>query len=102
MMDHDRYVSTLPHGFPAEGSHRDTLTLRLDRFFKHQTLKLSTFFFYSPVDPDYLFQPQLSYKLSDEFSTTLGANIFGGTDQTTFLGQFDKNDNVYVSLRFDF
>ncbi|MBI2839952.1 MAG: hypothetical protein HYX75_16680 [Acidobacteria bacterium] len=102
MIDHDAYVSALPPGFPAEGIYRDTLTLRLDHFFKHQTLKLSTFFFYSPVDRDYLFQPQVSYKLSDELSTTLGANIFGGTEQTTFLGQFDKNDNVYVSLRFDF
>ncbi|MBI4563725.1 MAG: hypothetical protein HY716_03405, partial [Planctomycetes bacterium] len=43
----------------------------------------------------------LSYKFSDDLAVTLGANVFGGRKDTTFLGQFDKNDNVYLSIRFD-
>ncbi|MFQ5853809.1 MAG: hypothetical protein ACE5JU_24895, partial [Candidatus Binatia bacterium] len=69
---------------------------------KHQVWKLVLFVFYSPADSDHLLQPQVSYKFSDDFSATLGANIFGGGKDTTFLGQFDKNDNLYLSVRFDF
>jgi hypothetical protein len=32
----------------------------------------------------------------------VGANIFAAQRDTTFLGQFDRNDNLYVVLRFDF
>ena len=54
------------------------------------------------IDNDYLVQPQVAYKFSDNLSATLGANIFGGEKATTFFGQFDKNDNAYFSVRFDF
>jgi hypothetical protein len=90
-------------GVDMDGSnrHRDTATLRLERRMRHQTWSVALFAFLSPADRDYLLQPQTSYKFSDEFSATLGANIFGGRE-TTFLGRFDRNDNLYVSLRFDF
>jgi len=81
--------------------YRDTATVRLERRVRHQTWNVALFAFLSPADRDYLLQPQTSYKVSDEFSVTLGANVFGGRE-TTFLGRFDANDNLYVSLRFDF
>jgi hypothetical protein len=102
MTDHDSYVASLPSGFPAQERFRDTVTLRLERFFKYRTWKITGFSFFSPADRDYLLQPQIVHKISDEFSLTLGANIFGGETETTFLGQFDRNDNVYLSARFDF
>jgi hypothetical protein len=40
--------------------------------------------------------------LSDKLSAAVGANIFTGKNETTFFGQMAKNDNVYMSLRFDF
>jgi hypothetical protein len=58
--------------------------------------------FYSPADRDYLLQPQLRYQFSDELSATLGANLFGGEKDSTFLGQFDRNDNVHLAVRFNF
>jgi hypothetical protein len=63
---------------------------------------LSLFAFYSPAEQDYLLQPNVIYKVSDAFSATLGANLFGGKNRTTFLGQFDRNDNLYLNLRYDF
>ena len=102
MQDHDRYQRSLPAGFPVQERYRDTITLRLELLLKHQTLRLTLFGFYSPGDEDYLLQPQAHYKLSDELGLTLGANLFGGKQDTSFLGQFDKNDNLYFSLRFDF
>ncbi len=102
MMDFGAYERTLPTVSTPRNKYRDIATVRLTRFLKHQTWMLSLFAFYSPAEQDYLLQPQLDYKVSDAFSATLGANLFGGEKQTTFLGQFDRNDNLYVTLRFDF
>jgi hypothetical protein len=102
MEDYSAYRNSLPSGFPAQEEYRDIVTLRLEQFLKHQTVRLSLFTFYGPVDNDYLIRPQVSYKFTDSLSSTLGANIFGGEKDTTFLGQFDKNDNIYLSVRFDF
>ena len=102
MQDHAAYRRVLPPGFPSQEDYRDTVTLRLEQLLRHQTLKLALFTFYSPTDSDYLVQPQASYKFSDNLAVTLGANIFGGKKDTTFLGQFDENDNIYLSVRFDF
>lgn len=102
MMDFNAYEVSLPDGVTSKKKYRDTVTLRLTRFLKHQTWTLSLFAFYSPAEQDYLIQPQIGYKVSDAFSTTFGANIFSGEKRTTFLGQFDRNDNVYLALRYDF
>jgi hypothetical protein len=102
MADYSAYVNSLPAGFPAQEEYRDIVTLRLEYLMRHQTLRLSLFTFYSPVDNDYLIRPMVSYKFTDDFSSTLGANIFGGEKDTTSFGQLDKNDNIYLSVRFDF
>ncbi len=102
MEDHSAHQNSLPVGFPAQEEYRDMVTLRLEHLLKHQILRLSLFTFYSPVDNDYLIRPKVSYKFSDNFSSTLGANIFGGEKETTFLGQLDKNDNIYLSVRYDY
>lgn len=101
MADYDTYVVSLPAVFHAQKRYQDTATIRLDRLLKHQTWRLSLFVFFSAVDLDYLIQPQASYKFSDDFSATVGANVFGGDKRTTFLGQLDENDNIYLSVRFD-
>ena len=95
------YAEDSPESPSGAGGYRDTVTLRLDRYLEQQIWKLGLFAFYSPADNDYLLQPQIAYKFSDEFGVTAGANLFGGAE-TTFLGRFDGNDNVYASFRFDF
>ena len=57
---------------------------------------------YSPTDNDCFVQPEVSHRLTDRLSAALGANIFTGKHETTFFGQMAKNDNVYLSGRFDF
>jgi predicted porin len=102
MIDFGAYERALPTVSTPRNKYRDIATVRLTRFLKYQTWMLSLFAFYSPADQDYLLQPQVDYKVSDAFSATLGANLFGGEKQTTFLGQFDRNDNLYLTLRYDF
>ncbi len=102
MKDYSAYLNSLPPGFPALKEYRDIVTLRLEQFLKNQTLRLSLFTFYSPADNDYLIKPQVTYNFTDKLSTTLGANIIGGEKDTMFFGQFDKNDNIYMWIRYDF
>lgn len=102
MEDHGTYRGNLPPGFPSQRKYRDTVTLRLDQRLGHQAWKLSVFTFWGVADQDWLVQPQASYKFSDDLLAAVGANIFGGEKETTFLGQFDKNDNIYLFVRFDF
>ncbi|MCF6247678.1 MAG: hypothetical protein L3J69_09985 [Desulfobacula sp.] len=102
MEDYSNYQSTFPNGFPIQKKYRDTFTLYIEQLIMHQTLKFSLFAFYNPVDNDYLIQPKVFYKFLDNLSATLGANIFGGDKDTTSMGQFDKNDNVFVLVRYYF
>ena len=102
MADHEAYRGSLPAGFPEQEKKRDTLTLRIERTFRYHTWKVGGFAFYSPADRDYLVQPRVTHQFSDELSLAVGGNIFGGERGTTFLGQFDRNDNAYLSARFDF
>ena len=96
------FKATLPAGFPPQDRVRHLLTARLTQFLKYQTWKLSFFGFYSPSDEDVLLIPEVWHAITDRLSLTVGANIFAGRHSTTFLGQFRRNDNVYVALRFDF
>jgi hypothetical protein len=102
MMDFTAYEKALRAGLGRKEKYRDIVTLSLSRFLQHQTWELALFAFYSPVEQDYLIQPRLAYRVSDKFSATIGANLFGGKMRTTFFGQFDRNDNVYLTLRYDF
>ena len=96
------YKAALPPGFPLQDRTRHLLTLRLTKFLKYQTWKLSFFSFYSPSDQDALLIPEVWHAFTDRLSLTVGANFFQGRHPTTFLGQFGRNDNVYFALRFEF
>jgi hypothetical protein len=102
MLNHDEYVENLPAGAPKLDEYRDITTVRLTQLLKHQTLKLSFFAFYSPSDEDYLIITEVKYNITDEFSAALGANIFGGPEDALNFGQFDKNDNIYAVVKYEF
>jgi hypothetical protein len=102
MTHHDEYVENLPEGAPKLDEYRDITTVRLTQLLMHQTLKLSFFTFYSPIDEDYLIIPEIKYNFTDEFSAALGANIFGGEEDALNFGQFDKNDNIYTVIKYEF
>ena len=78
------------------------MTLRLTQFLKYQTWKLSLFSFWSPTDQDYYFIPEAAWRVTDELTAAVGANIFGGTSNATQFGQLDKNDNLYLTMRYEF
>ena len=102
LMDYEAYKNFLPAGFPVQDKTRHLLTVRLTQFLKYQTWKISFFGLYSPSDQDALLIPEVWHAFTDRLSATVGANIFAAQHQTTFLGQFRRNDNVYIVFRFDF
>lgn len=102
LLDYDAYRDTLPAGFPAQDRLRQLLTVRLTQMLRYQTVKLSLFAFYSPTDQDYYLIPEARYGFTDALWGAIGANIFGGEKEATFFGQLDKNDNLYVTMRYEF
>ncbi len=102
MMDYSPYRNTLLVGFPAQDRLRQLLTIRLTQLLFYQTLRLSLFAFYSPTDQDYQIIPEVRYSFTDALWGAAGANIFGGKERTTAFGQLNKNDNLYVTLRYEF
>lgn len=102
MHDYSEYEKNLPSGFPQEKKLHDLASVRLTQFLIHQTLKLSFFSFYGPADKDYLLNPEIKYNFTDSVWASLGANVFGGGEEWNQFGNLDKNDNVYVQVRYEF
>ncbi len=67
MMDFTTYENTLPAGLSRKERYRDIFTFSLSRFLQHQTWELALFTFYSPAEQDYLIQPRVAYRVSDNF-----------------------------------
>jgi len=100
--DYDRYTASLSPGVPRADEYRHLLTLRLTKLLMNQNLKLSFFAYYSPSDRDAYLRPKVHYKLTDQWALETGANIFAGSMDHTFWGQFADNTNVYGSLRYSY
>lgn len=102
MHQYNQYKNNLPPAFPKKDRLHQYITLRFTKLLKYQTLKLSLVTFYSPDDEDSLVISEVSYNFTDNFQAILGANIFGGVDINTALGQHKKDDNIYVTVRYSF
>ncbi len=102
MHDYFAYGKNLPSGFPKEDRLHQLAITRLTQFLVHQTLRVSFFSFYSPSEGDYQLNPEVKYNFSDHIWTAIGANVFGGGERWSLFGQLDKNDNVYLQLRYEF
>ena len=102
MLDFSAYRTSLPAGAPKRDELRHLLFLRLTQLLRYQTVELSLVAFYSPSDEDGYLNPQASYKITDQWSIAMGANVFWGRKDSTSFGQLDNNDNLYLRLRYSF
>jgi hypothetical protein len=100
MQDYDSYRHTA--GPFAKDEFRHVFTLRLTRLLLNQNLQLSLFAYYSPSDDDGYLRPNIHYKITDQWAAEGGGNIFFGTADHTFFGQFKNNTNLYVGVRKNF
>jgi hypothetical protein len=99
MQDYEAYKDVLPEMQPARDELRQVSTLRLTQLLYNQKMMISGFVFYSPTDQDMYLRASMEYKWSDQWVSTLGANLFAGKDDHTFFGQFEDNSNIYVAVR---
>ncbi|HEY5667240.1 MAG TPA: hypothetical protein VIV64_11000 [Gammaproteobacteria bacterium] len=81
---------------------RYVVTNRLTWRDARDKLTLSLFTYYSGNDDDYYLRPVVSYRQSDQWTITAGANLFGGAKQHTFFGQLEDNSNAYLRVRFNY
>ena len=102
MHNYSEYVKNQPSGLPKDRKLYQLATVRLTQLLMHQTLKLSFFSFYSTSDGDYMLNPEVKYNFSDHVWAAVGANVFGGGEKWSQFGQLDKNDNVYLQVRYEF
>lgn len=86
----------------AGEEYRQLLTTRLTYTQMRGDLMWSLFAFVSPSDEDYYLRPSVRYRVSDELTLSGGGNIFGGENEYSFFGQFEKDSNVYVRARYRF
>jgi hypothetical protein len=102
MSEYRVYLAALPPGMPRQDRFRGVVSTRLTKLLAYQTWTLSLFAAYSPTDRDHFVQPEVSHRMSDKFSVSLGSNVLGGSSETSFFGQLKKSDNVFFRARFDF
>ncbi len=102
MQDYDAYESNLPPGMKKADKFRHVFTVRLTKLLMNQNLRLSLFGYFSPSDEDVYIRPKVHYKISDNLAAEAGGNIFWGTEDHTFFGQFEDNTNLYAGVRWSF
>lgn len=102
MQDYDDYLNALPTGSVRRDEVRHLLTSRITWLTHNQNLSWSLFSFYSPSDNDAYFRPKIAYKVTDNWRVELGGNFFVGETESSFFGQFARNNNIYGAVRFSF
>ncbi|RMF11615.1 MAG: hypothetical protein D6761_13960 [Candidatus Dadabacteria bacterium] len=75
-------------------------TLRVATDFMHEKLKPEVLLIADWADGGWLARPKIAYEWSDQITTTLGADIFGG--HAGFIGQFANNDRIYAEAEYTF
>ncbi|GHE93376.1 hypothetical protein [Thalassotalea profundi] len=82
--------------------YRQLLTLRLTYMTMQQKLIYSFFSFYSPSDHDGYIKPSITYRYSDQYRFSLGANLFFGQEKYSFFGQHQTNSNLWLRAKLTF
>ncbi|MBN1880482.1 hypothetical protein JW823_10260 [bacterium] len=106
MIDYDAYTAALrAMNMPLDSSRdedRHTVTARLTWMTLNQNLIFNCFTRYSPSDEDVYVKPEITYKVTDRWQATIGGDVFSGSTDYTFLGQFQNNSNIHAGVRYSF
>lgn len=89
-----------PEHLPSERRH--LITVRLTRRLMRDNLILGMMNFYSPSDDDWFLRPTIEYRHTDELQFNAGMNLFGGSESSSFYGQFEENSSLFARVRYNF
>ena len=101
-LDYAALLDNTPQPQYAPDEHRHLLTNRLTYRAGRDRFTWSLFTFYSPSDHDGYVRPVFTYRHSDTWSVTAGANLFAGRDEHTFFNQLQDASNAYVRVRYNY
>lgn len=101
-LDHASLLENSPYPGHEPDEYRHLLTNRLTYRAGLDKYTWSLFTFFSPSDQDAYLRPVFTYRHSDQWSFTAGANLFGGKDKSTFFNQLRDASNLYLRLRFHY
>jgi hypothetical protein len=102
MLDHDEYLRTLPTDLLGTEKDHHLVAVEFTKLLLNQHLRLSLFTFYSPSEQDAYLRPLIHYDATDYWSIEVGGNLFYGEKEHTVFGQLEKNNNVYLGVRYAF
>ena len=106
MLDYEKYESAHLAAFGGTEAPfkelRSTVTGRITKFMRNQTIHLSLFGYVGITDEDWHLRPMVSYKITDAVTWSTGVNLIDGDQPQTMFGQFRDNSNVYMRLRYSF
>lgn len=90
--------------FPEQlkDKNRQLLTTRLTLSAMQQKLAFSLFNFYSPTDKDGYIKTSITYRQSDNWLYSVGANLFWGKEDFSFFGQHQTNSNIWGRVKYQF
>jgi hypothetical protein len=99
---YDTFISNSATPETEVDENRQLFTMRLTYTALQQKLIYSLFNFYSPSDKDGYIKPSITYRYSDQWSFSGGANLFWGDKKHTFFGQHQQNSNVWLRIKAQF
>ncbi len=106
MLDYEKYEEAHLATFGGEEAPfeelRSTVTARISKSMRNQTLRFSLFGYAGLTDEDWHLRPSVSYKIDEAITWTTGANLIDGEEPHTMFGQFRDNSNIYMRLRYSF
>ena len=101
-LDHAALIENSPFPEYEPDKNRHLLTNRLTYRAGRDKHTWSLFTFFSPSDNDFYMRPVYTYRHSDQWTVTAGANAFGGQDDHTFFNQLQDASNAYLRIRFNY
>lgn len=101
-LDHKDLIRNSPYPEFEPDRNRHLLTNRLTYRAGRDKHTWSLFTFFSPSDSDFHMRPVYTYRHNDQWSTTAGANLFGGSKSHTFFNQLADSSNAYLRVRFSY
>ena len=104
IQDRIGYESTLFNRkiFQQQEATNHALFLSLSRGFAHETLRVELSAYFNITSEEYLVRPRLSWKITDALTTTLGAQIMGGPEQSLFDYSKSVLNGAFAELKVNF